>query len=521
MKKVDFVTVQAEIFNKAFNNSEDGVLLLKGNRFIACNQAALRMLRSDNEQQVYNTHPAKLSPEKQPDGSLSTEKAEKMIALAYQKGFHRFEWLHCRLNGENFYCEVTLTPVKLDHEIFLHTVWRDLTKLKKTEQLFDSIVNTALDAIVTINEQGIIQSFNPAACRLFGYTEHELIGQNISMLVYSPHQEKHDQYLNNFLQTGISETVGKVRETVAVRKNGLQIPIRLSVSKIQLQDDIVFCGFIHDLSVQKKLETDLRRHGELMEHEVKQKTQEFLQAKEMAEQANRAKSEFLANMSHELRTPMHGILSFASLGLKKNKTVTKEKLVEYFQNIHTSGRRLMVLLNDLLDVAKLESGKIQFNFSKYDLVQVVNDCVIELNARLLESKITVNVEVLAENSYAEIDDARIAQVMTNLLSNAITYSPAKSTIRITIASTKLESDQPALECRVMDYGVGIPENELESVFDKFIQSSKTKQKSGGTGLGLTICKEIIQIHNGRVWAEKSDHSGAVFVFVIPLKHSVD
>jgi len=180
MNSISLVTAQAEIFKKAFNNSEDGIFLLEGVHFIDCNPAALKMLRADDDLQVFNSHPAELSPEQQPDGRLSSEKAGEMITLAHENGFHRFEWMHKRLNGEDFLCEVTLTPLQIYDEVLLHTVWREIgetkrqqLKLEKSMHLIaqnqrrlNSIINTALDCIVTINEKGIIQSFNPAACIL-------------------------------------------------------------------------------------------------------------------------------------------------------------------------------------------------------------------------------------------------------------------------------------------------------------------------------------------------------------------
>ncbi|NOQ15834.1 MAG: PAS domain S-box protein [Methyloprofundus sp.] len=527
MQHIDLNTTQTEIFNKAFQTCVDAIMLLEEGHFIDFNPAALTLLGANDAAQLFNTHPAELSPEKQPDGRLSAEKAEEMIATAFSQGFHRFEWIHTRLNGDEFPCEITLVPITVHDKLILHTTWRDLTKIKlkeqqfkEKEQLLNNIINTALDSVVTINEQGIIQSFNPAACKLFGYLEQEIIGQNIAIIVPSPHKEQHEQYLANYQRTGEVHILGVVLDVSAVKKNGLEFPIRLSVNQIPLQEELLFSGFIHDLSLQKQLEIDLRQHAELLQLEVEMQTKELILAKEGAEQANHAKSEFLANMSHELRTPLHGILSFARFGVKNVIKGDLEKLAKYFDRINTSGERLLILLNDLLDLAKLEAGQMQLEKQARDLKQVVDTCVAEFEAQLTEKQLSIHwQDTTSVSTLANFDSARISQVISNLLSNAIKFSIAKQAIFINFALYEFLSvdEQPVqgLLCSIRDQGVGIPEDELNSVFDKFIQSSKTKSNAGGTGLGLAICEEIIKAHNGKIWAEQYEGGGAIFKFVIP------
>ncbi len=247
-------------------------------------------------------------------------------------------------------------------------------------------------------------------------------------------------------------------------------------------------------------------------------------AKYIAEQANQAKSEFLANMSHELRTPMHGILSFSNLGLKKLETASPDVLKRYFSNIEKSGTRLMALLNDLLDLAKLEAGKMDFSFARADLAKTIELCVAEQEARLQEQGLTLRVLLYEGTTQGVFDQVKIGQVITNLLSNSIKFTPKGKIVSLSIAEDSLpignrKGDKQrcdAIRLTVRDEGIGIPEGELDDVFDKFIQSSKTKSGAGGTGLGLAICKEIIEGHHGRIWVESVAGSGAVFHFVIPL-----
>ena len=227
--------------------------------------------------------------------------------------------------------------------------------------------------------------------------------------------------------------------------------------------------------------------------------------------ANQAKSEFLANMSHELRTPLHSILSFASFGAKKYANAKTEKLLGYFNRIINSGKTLLELLNDLLDLAKLESGKVPFAFEPADLDILVGTVTNELDTLLSERNLSIRHERSKFDGLVTLDAESIKQVLRNLLINAIKFSPEGGTIDVAVCCLA-----GSVRVSVRDQGPGIPQNELEAVFDKFVQSSKTKTGAGGTGLGLAICLEIVTAHKGRIWAENRPTGGAVFSFEIPL-----
>jgi signal transduction histidine kinase len=209
---------------------------------------------------------------------------------------------------------------------------------------------------------------------------------------------------------------------------------------------------------------------------------------------------------------MHGILSFSELGLKRLETLSQEKLHQYLENIQISGTRLLYLLNDLLDLSKLEAGKMRLDKSPVSLYDLASTCISEQELRLRAKNLRCELENCAVEAACVCDRNRIVQVITNIIANAIKFSPEGGNI-----SMRVEYGENACGLRISDEGIGIPENELDQVFDKFYQSSGSRNHSGGTGLGLAICREIIDLHQGRIWAENNPGAGTSVVFEIPLK----
>jgi PAS domain S-box-containing protein len=239
------------------------------------------------------------------------------------------------------------------------------------------------------------------------------------------------------------------------------------------------------------------------------------EARDAAEEASRAKSEFIANVSHELRTPLQAIIGFSELGMHRGRA--HEKLAGMFGDIHAAGHRMLELVNNLLDVAKIESAVGSIHLERADLRGLVHELLRELEPLLRSRAQAVDLALPDHPLVAKVDPLRLQQVLRNVLANAMKFSPAGSRIRL--EGDYNEAGEPHL-C-VRDHGPGIPEAELESIFEAFAQSSRTKDGSGGTGLGLAICRTIVAAHGGRIWARNAPDGGAAFHIVLPARGATE
>jgi signal transduction histidine kinase len=253
----------------------------------------------------------------------------------------------------------------------------------------------------------------------------------------------------------------------------------------------------------------IKEANDLLEARVAERTLELAKAMVAAQAANIAKSQFLANISHELRTPMHGILSFARFGIDKGPTAGPEKVASYFEKIHQSAAQLLAMLNELLDLAKLQAGRMTYSFSEVNIADIVRQAADEFVSLVSERDLTLVCPSIEDVS-GEADAQRTLQVVRNLLSNAVKFSPQGGMIYLSCAA-----DDNAVHVSVRDQGPGVPEGELETIFEKFVQSSATTTGAGGTGLGLAICRQIVKDHCGRIWARNAPEGGALFQFWIP------
>lgn len=344
-----------------------------------------------------------------------------------------------------------------------------------------AIVDTVIDCIITIDIKGKIASFNPAAESLFGYRASDVIGQNVNILMPQKEASEHDQYLENYLQGNPAKIIGMGREVIAKRKDGTEFNADLSISEMFVSGEKRFTGVIRDI-------TERKRHEQI-------------------------KSEFIATVSHELRTPLTSIRGAIGLVLGKFADQIPEKSHRMLTMALRNCERLTLLINDILDIEKFESGQMTFNYSRINLNALVRRAIEDNDGFAKQHQVTVSLESDCENAFVNADAIRLQQVMANLLSNAFKYSPDGGTV---VVSLYEHGNDYRIE--VTDQGPGIPTEFHSHIFERFSQADSTDtRRVGGTGLGLSISQAIIESHHGEINFYSVPGEGATFYFTLPAE----
>ena len=369
-------------------------------------------------------------------------------------------------------------------------------KLRETSVYLQRALDSAHAGTISLDIASQTMEWDDKTSLIFGLPNVETCDK-YEALIKHIHPDDHDEVLRLFQEAFATPSTSdfETEYRIVLQNGGIRwIKASTNISRDSSGYAIRYNGLIFDLTEQKASE-------------------QAVLAKEMADKSNRLKSEFLAHMSHELRTPMHGILSFADFGIKKHDTATREKLLQYFQHIQTSGQRLLGLLNNLLDLSKVEAGKMVLNKQASDFNLIIDTCYQEQKQRLIDANIDLKITKAQTKLLANIDELRITQVICNLLSNSIKFSPNGSVIHI---STD-QNDQKQLTFMISNQGAPIPAKDVESIFDPFIQSNQPPSDNKGTGLGLAISREFIEAHQGKIWAEANKKDGATFKFTLPME----
>jgi len=368
--------------------------------------------------------------------------------------------------------------------------------LNESEATTRAIVTTVINGIIVINEHGIVELFNPAAEKIFGYTADEVIGRNVSMLMPEPHHSRHDRYIGNYLRTSKRKVIGIGREVIGKRKDGTTFPMDLAVNEMNLGKERKFVGITTDITERKAAE------------------QELIKAKEEAEETNRLKSEFLNVMSHELRTPLTVMLGNLPLLTDPEDLPEADEISEIAEDIEDAGKHLLILINDLLDISKIEAGKMTLNRETLPAADLIKEVVasIQVMARKKGLMIETTIDMLNINA----DPVRLKQILLNLLGNAVKFTD-QGTITV-----KVVQENQMARFSVEDTGCGIQAEDLPFVFDVFQQADASPTRSaGGTGLGLAITKRLVELHSGRISVESEFGKGSTFTFSIPIEEQDD
>jgi two-component system sensor histidine kinase EvgS len=435
------------------------------------------------------------------------------------KTVNHFETIRISKNGEKFAVSVNISPIKdgAGNIIGASKIARDITEQKLAEEELrqyrdhlqvlvadatvetNAIIQTAGSGIITIDAKGTIKVFNPAAERLFGWTKEELAGKNISKLMNEPFSLLPEGYLSRLTNSRERNIIGDEHEVHARRKDGSTFPAHLSVGHAELSEfNHFFVAFVTDISEQKKIEDKLRK------------------AKEDAETGMRSKAAFIANMSHEIRTPMNSIIGFTGVVLEDIALSAESH--EHLQIVLSSAKELMTIINDILDVSKLESGRFDLEAVTFHLPNALTNSLKLVNHHAMEKGLGLTFEYQADLPLRFTGDpTRLRQVILNLVSNAIKFT-ADGQIVVAIKSW---NKPDMLHFSICDTGIGMTSEQVSKIFKSFSQAdSSTTRQFGGTGLGTAICKQIIELMGGQIWVESEFGKGSTFHFTVHLPQAL-
>ncbi|MCH7908801.1 MAG: PAS domain S-box protein, partial [Candidatus Hydrogenedentes bacterium] len=357
-------------------------------------------------------------------------------------------------------------------------------EFRLSQERIQNILDHVGEAIIMIDERGMIQSYNATANALFGYTVDEVLNRNISMLMPEPFRTQHDGYIQRYLKTGESDIMGIPRRITGQRKDRSLIEMELTATVLNVGKRVFFTGLMRDVTRQVMLEKELAQHREHLEELVAERTKELKVTRDEAQVANVVKSEFLANMSHEIRTPLNGVIGMMSVLLE---TELDEEQRAFTEVIELSGEALLGVINDILDFAKIEAGKLEMDLVDFYLPIVIQETVDILKSgaeqKGLELTYTVSDDVPC---YVHGDPGRLRQILINLTNNAIKFTE-KGEVTIRVERIGNLENQATLRFSVTDTGIGIPEYHRRVLFEAFTQAdASTTRKYCGSGLGLAI-----------------------------------
>jgi len=385
-------------------------------------------------------------------------------------------------------------------------------RLLESEARLRAIVETAVDAIITLDDRGLIESVNPAAAQMFGYREAELLGEDVGLLAGSPERHGHAARMAKYLRTGLSKVVGHGVELTGRRKDGTTFPFHISVSEVDLGSRKLFTGILRDISEQKEREARLADYTRQLEARTRA-LEEARVERSVAEEANRAKSGFLAAMSHEIRTPMNGVMGMAQLLLDSDLGAEQRENARLL--VH-SGEALLTLLNDILDFSKIEAGRLELEEIDLSLATIVEEVAALFGRAADERGVALRVEVDPHLPPLRGDPTRLRQIFTNFTSNALKFT---DTGEITLVADPLEwrDGRQVVRLAVRDTGCGIQASRQAMIFDAFAQAdTSTTRRYGGTGLGLTICKRLAERMGGQIGVESQVGEGSTFWVTVVL-----
>ncbi len=430
---------------------------------------------------------------------------------------HEFTFVD-KEGNERFMIESGMPFIESGEVIGLLKSFRDITERRRNEEnlrkLSQAVEQSPVSVVIT-DQEGKIEYINPKFTEVTGYGFSEVFGQNPRILSSGTQSPEFYKDLWDTIKSG-KEWRG---EFANKKKSGKIFWENATISSIRNSDEKIthFIAVKEDITERKKAEQELHEHIEELAEarsSMLNMMEDLDKAKEFAEEATKAKSEFLANMSHELRTPLNSILGFSDVMKNEMAGPVTDPQKEYLNDIHESGVFLLDLINDILDLSKIEAGKMELDLSQFDLKTLIEGSLVMFKEKAMKHRIKVAIDIDEGISDINADERKIKQVVFNLLSNAMKFTPDGGSVSVTAQVSKDRKDY--IEISIEDSGIGISPEDQKRLFQPFqqLESTLTKEHQG-TGLGLNLCKKIVELHDGMIWVKSEVGKGSEFAFVIP------